>query len=470
MLETVRQIIKKFQLVAPGDVIVVGVSGGADSLALLHLLRELEPRIAFNLHAATLNHQLRGEESDGDVAFVERICSDWDIPLVVGTTDVKGLAASRKLGIEAAARVARYDFLAETASSVGAMTIAVAHHADDQAETVLMHLLRGAGMKGAAGMRLKSPVPEHANLSLIRPLLRVTRAEIEAYCEACGVTPRHDSTNDDTTIFRNYIRRDALPYLEHRSPHVRVALARFAELAAVEDDYFNQQVQQLVELNTVESIESRVSISRRAFQRMHMALQRRLLMWAVGQLETSESAPSQLILEAVEIGIRGQQGSVGLLGSGLRLRVDYDLIYVEHIDAPVPKADLPLLNMGYEQKVEIPSVIDLGDYRLAVGLDKVTNEALSCQLAIDDVSTVILRTRQNGDRFTPFGMDGHTQKLSRWMVNAKIPQVIRDQIPLIVINGDIAGIFVNRRWIISDSFAVRNTSSRVIYFQFLQNS
>ena len=242
MLEHVRQVIQKFQLITQEQTLVIGVSGGTDSLALLHVLNQLAPRLGIVIHAATLDHQLRGAESAGDVQFVEQVCHEWNIAVTVGRTNVIELAQHQQLGIEAAARLARYDFLAQVAHNLGASTIAVAHHEDDQAETVLMHLLRGAGVHGLSGMALRSLVPNHTDLKLIRPLLSVSRQEIEAYCVEHNLEPRHDSTNSDTSLLRNAIRLEMLPILQRYTPQVKPALARWAEIAAVEDEYLQQQV------------------------------------------------------------------------------------------------------------------------------------------------------------------------------------------------------------------------------------
>ncbi|MCA0453516.1 MAG: tRNA lysidine(34) synthetase TilS [Chloroflexi bacterium] len=469
MLETLRQTIKKFRLVTPNTLVVVGVSGGADSLALLHMLSQLAPRMSFRIHAATLNHQLRGEESDGDVEFVRGICREWGIELTVGAADVTSLARDKQMGIEAAARFARYDFLAQVASKVEADTVAVAHHADDQAETVLMHLLRGAGVGGASGMMLKSTVPMHPDLTLIRPLLSVTRREIEDYCEQVGLKPRYDSTNSDTTILRNQIRLDVLPYLETVSAEVRSALVRFAEIAAVEDDFIHQKLVELVQSDAVKRLDGSIKMKRIVFRSVHPAIQRRLLVWVCEELEGKDSISAQLILEGVEIAINGQQGAIALLGGKLQLRVDYTFVVIERIGAKLIVADLPLVDAGYERIIDAPSDTDIGAYRLIVEQEAFPEGGLGARLAIAEGATIVLRTRQDGDTFAPPGMKGHRQKISRWMVNVKVPQQIRDQIPLIVVNGEVAAFFVNGQWIISESFAVWNTSRRVIYFQFLQN-
>ncbi len=470
MLETIRQIIQKFQLITAGQILVVGVSGGADSLALLHILNQLAPRLGITIHAATLDHQLRGEESAGDARFVEQVCREWGTAVTVGQADVTSLAQEHQIGIEAAARLARYDFLARTAHQLGAQTIAVAHHADDQAETVLMHLLRGAGTHGLAGMSRRSPVPGHADLTLIRPLLHVTRREIEAYCEEHQLVPRQDSTNLDTSLLRNAIRLEVLPYLEGYAPQVRPALARLAEIASVEDEYLQQQTDAFTHRATIIISEGRIAINREGFKALHPALQRRVLLWAMGKLGLTEAASAQHIMEAIEIAMRGQQGAIALLGGGGRLRVDYIFLFVETEDSWYIRSQIPLIPSSFTRAITAPSLITLSDWLLQVRLEPPANDLAYCKLAVPDGSQVILRTRQIGDIFSPLGMKGHSQKLSRWMVNRKIPEAVRDQIPLIVIDDRVAAVAFGDKWYVSEVFAVRNNVEPTIYFQFLENS
>ncbi len=470
MLEHVRQTIQKFQLITTGQTLVVGVSGGADSLALLHILNQLAPRMGFKLHAATLDHLLRGEESASDARFVEQTCHEWGIAVTVGQADVTRLEQEQQLGIEAAARLARYDFLAQITGKLAASTIAVAHHADDQAETVLMHLLRGAGIQGLAGMALRSSVPGHADLSLIRPLLQVSRAEIEDYCEQHHLVPRYDSTNSDTTLLRNAIRLNLLPYLEQYTPQVRPALARLAEIAAVEDDYLQQHVLLFVQSAAVTVSPRRVSIDRDAFRGLHAALQRRVLLWTIAQIGSLEHVTAQLIVNATELAIRGKQGAIALLGGGFRLRVEYNSLVLEAENDREVEHRIPLLSPNFSLHINIPSVNSLAGWTLNVTTVQPVEPQSFGRLCIANDSQLVLRTRQEGDIFSPLGMNGHTQKLSRWMVNRKIPKIIRDQIPLFIVNGTVAAIVVNNEWFVSETFAVRNKEVPIIYFQFLENS
>ncbi|MBI1278104.1 MAG: tRNA lysidine(34) synthetase TilS [Anaerolineaceae bacterium] len=472
MLERVRQTIQKFQLITTGQTLVVGVSGGTDSLALLHILNQLGRSIGFTIHAATLDHQLRGEESAGDVRFVEQICREWGIAVTTGQADVSRLARQQQIGIETAARLARYDFLAATAYRVGASNVAVAHHVDDQAETVLMHILRGAGIHGLAGMAMRSTVPNHDDLLLIRPLLEVTRAEIEEYCQQNYLIPRVDSTNVDTSILRNAIRLEVLPFLEGYAPQTRPALARLAEIAAIENDYIQQQINSFTRLATLTISAGRIAINRDAFNGLHPALQRRVLLWGMGKLGLVDHASAHLIMEAIEIAKRGRHGAIALLGGGGSLRVDYLMLFIETEDSRYKyiRSPIPLLPANFTRAITIPSLNTVQEWLLQVRLEQPPNDKSYCKLEIPNGSQAILRTRHDGDVFSPLGMNGHTQKVSRWMVNRKIPREIRDQIPLLVVNDMIAAIVVNDEWFVSELFAVRNSESPIIYFQFLENS
>ncbi|HWQ15355.1 MAG TPA: tRNA lysidine(34) synthetase TilS, partial [Roseiflexaceae bacterium] len=232
--------------VPPGGLLVVAVSGGPDSLALLHALHALRGELRLRLHAAHLDHTLRGAQSAAEAAFVAETARAWGITATVASADVRALVREHRLNLHAAARAARYGLLARVAAEMGAHAVATAHHADDQAETVLAHLLRGAGPEGLAGMSAVVPYAEWSRATLdvrtlnversaaptlnvagstvqrstfngqpplIRPLLSVTRAAIEAYCAANGLEPRRVPSNEDRRYARTRIRRDLLPRL-----------------------------------------------------------------------------------------------------------------------------------------------------------------------------------------------------------------------------------------------------------------
>ena len=469
MLESTRRTIQKFHLITPDSILVVGVSGGADSLALLHILYTLQSTFRYRIHVATLDHGLRGEQGAADAEYVRNFADSLGVPVTVARTDV----GSQHTGIEAAARIARYDFLASVALKFGAERVAVAHHAGDQAETVLMHLLRGAGLAGLGGMALQSSMPNRSDMTLIRPLLWNTRAEIEAYCKAYGLEAREDATNRDTTLLRNNIRLNILPSLEQVNPHLQRALGQLADIARVEDDYVQGQLMEIAASPAVQKRGGRIVIERAMFRDLHPALQRRLIAWAAGQVTSIEDLDYQHIVDAVEIGLNGKQGGRALLTDGLQVRIEYEALIVERSDAPVLDPDQPLVAEGVTLKIEIPGVVKLPDsqWTLHIGLDVPADNVLpEAHLSIPEGAIVTLRGRKEGDRFTPLGMDGHSQKLNRWMINHKIPRSVRERIPLICVDENIAAIFVDSQWYVSESSSVKDNSRRVVYFHFRQNS
>ncbi|MCB9453227.1 MAG: tRNA lysidine(34) synthetase TilS [Anaerolineaceae bacterium] len=225
------QTIQKHNLIPQHTLVVVAVSGGADSLALLHILQELRPRLECDLHVATLDHGLRGADGAADAHFVAATAAAWGLPVTIGNTNVPALMEQTGQGVETSARQARYAFLAGVARDVGASLVATAHHADDQAETILLHLLRGSGLRGLRGMAFHAALPGFPEITLVRPLLATSRTEIETYCREHHLTPRHDATNQDTTLLRNHIRHDILPQLQTINPQIVPTLMNLSESA-----------------------------------------------------------------------------------------------------------------------------------------------------------------------------------------------------------------------------------------------
>lgn len=455
LTRAVFQVIQKHDLILPGARLIVAVSGGADSLALLHILTQLRPRIDLHLHVATLDHGLRGEDGARDVAFVVETARAWGLPVTAGRVDAAALAAERGIGIETAARFARYDFLAGTARQIGTDMIAVAHHADDQAETIVMHLLRGAGLDGLNGMQVRAPVPGHRDLLLLRPLLGVKRAALAAHCAAHHLEPRHDTTNFETHTLRNYIRLEVLPILTRINPQFVDAMDRLSEAASVDSAYIHAMfVREAMPLML--SQDGRVSIDRERFKRLHPALQRRCILWAADSIHPDHEAGHDHVTAAVRIASTGQVGALAQIAGNLQVRVDYDVIVVERAAAPLVEGDYLLLPAGAEVTLSIPGVTVIpgagwslearpagDDHKEGVGP------------LLPENASVKLRTRRIGDRFAPVGMDGHSRKLSRWLMDRKVPRALRDRIPLLEVNGRVAAVLVGDQWLLAHGFTLQ---------------
>ena len=442
------------------DRVVVGVSGGPDSMCLLDVLHALALKHGLTLHVAHLNHALR-PEAPAEAAYVQAEAERRGLDFVSETVDVAGAAAASKQSIETTARRLRYDFLGRVARLSGAGRVAVAHTADDQAETVLMHLLRGSGLRGLRGMApsrvlgevLPGPLGAAAGgplpiplvpvpLYLIRPLLSITRAEIMAYCAEHQLAPRIDSSNTDVHYFRNRLRHELLPVLEAYNPNVRALLARTAAVAAGDYELWLQAVQDLwaVTLAATPAQPGQVVFDRARWQMLSVAQQRALLRLAVEHVVTGADAVDFAPLEAaVQFSRSAQPGRSCELAAGLSLRLDVAHIVVAGPAAPDAR--------------HWPRLVDGGlapGWRLLcepLGSDGWTSAQIAAAprwTAYVDAERVTrplqLRARRPGDRFQPLGLAGHSVLLSDFMVNQKLPADQRDEWPLLVCGEDIVWV------------------------------
>ena len=283
MLESVVAFIDQHQLLPPGGSVIVAVSGGADSLCLLHLLNRLcgpgKRYPAISLHAAHLNHQLRGTASEQDASAVASIAGAWGLPITVGSIDVPALARREHRSIEDAARLARYHFLREVAQG---QPIAVAHHADDQVETLLLHYLRGSGLPGLVGM-----LPKQRDI--IRPLLGVTHAQTVAYCRQHDIAIIEDLSNTDPTYTRNRVRHQLLPLLESIQPGFRATFLRSADVMRSDFEYIEAQVDACWPRVILSEQENAITLQAEALAALPVALQRHLLRRVTARLCDGQS-------------------------------------------------------------------------------------------------------------------------------------------------------------------------------------
>ncbi len=485
LLKTIRSTIDRHVLLPRGGRVIVGVSGGPDSLCLLHVLRVLAPEYGMSLHVAHLNHQLRAVDSDDDAAFVAQLAAEWGLPCTVEACDVSAYAEREKLAMEEAARQMRYGFLAEVAQRVGSDTIAVAHHADDQAESVLMHVIRGSGMAGLRGMRPRSEIGDLrlgiANIQypipgvwLIRPLLYVSRADIAAYCVAHELQPRFDVSNLDQTYFRNWLRHTVLPLLSEHNPGVRDVLCRTAQVAAADYDLLH------AEMERVWSQVARVSTSaivfdRAAWQALPLSLKRATIREAIHRLRQHLRNINFVHVErAVEAAEHGEVGDRATLAEGLLLTLTYESFTIADEEYQARLPNWPLLEPGTRVAVHAPGLSHLPgtDWALFAELlmaksDYQDNpdpwtaylDAEAC------TGPLVLRTRLPGDRIAPQGMGGHTTKLNELMINLKVPRAARDRAPLLVSGERIlwaCGLRVDER------ACITSATRRVVRLRFIR--
>jgi tRNA(Ile)-lysidine synthase len=483
LIDQIRATIEAYGLFDAGDTVVIGVSGGPDSLTLLHVLRRLRDELQIDLRVAHLDHAIR-PESGADAEFVADLAAQWGLPVTVERQDVPAQAEAESFAIEQAARRARYRFLARVATDVGARTVAVGHNADDQVETVLMHLIRGSGLAGLRGMQPRSPYPlalgEHAardaadRLVLARPLLEVPRAEIEDYVAEHGLLPRFDRSNLDTTYFRNRLRHELIPELETYNPNIREVLRRTARVIADEHDYLQEQ-RAIDWQRVVDEGDDRFVFNLEAWRELHPATQRSLLRRAIRRLRRELRDIDWVHIEnARDVANYKPAGSEATLPAGLALFKGYDTFTVGEA-RPVP--DWPLLHVE-RLPLDIPGITPLPNTDWHVVADTLRRNTLPpdellnddpWQAVMDAAATgteLYLRTRRPGDRFQPFGLAGHTQTVADFMIGAKIPQHVRDALPLVVNAAD--EILWLPGWRLAERVRVTAATDRVVTLRFVR--
>ena len=486
VLRQVRQTIGTHDMLARGTQLVVGVSGGPDSLCLLHVLVRLRHPLGLGLHVGHLNHGARGAAADADAGFVEMVAADWNLPATVEKLDVVAFGRAHKLTFEEAARRVRYAFLSRIAERIGAGSIAVGHNADDQAETVLMHLLRGSGSAGLRGMLHVTPITDcrlldpffqgHVtDLAIIRPILDVPRDDIEHYCEEAGLVPRFDRSNLDTTHFRNRLRHELLPVLSTYNPKIRDRLRHTASVITAEHRLLTQ-VRDRAWARTVRAEpDGWVVFDRSAWRALSVALQRATLRHATYRLRQGLRDVGFVHIEnARRVGLRSETGSQATLPQDLCLTVGYDYVALGPAGDAGQPPDQPLLGNARLLPVQLPGAVRLPETEWALRIEvpveldaaRIVANRDSWTAYVDaDALTdpLALRSRRPGDRFRPHGLGGHTVKLSKLMINLKIPRAWRDQIPVLVSGEDIVWLCGYR---IGEDIAIGPATQRVARLRF----
>jgi len=335
--QRVINFIQQHNLFSAGDKLVVAVSGGADSICLLHILMQRRAELAIELHVAHLNHQLRGAESDSDAKYVSDLAHKLGIPATIEHLDVIAYHAQKGGSLEEAAREARYSFLAQVANSEGAPKIVTGHTHDDHIETILMHLLRGAGTAGLCGLQSRSASPygeSGGQLELVRPLLDVTRQETLDYCQKYNLTPRSDSSNASPSFLRNRVRLELLPMLRSYNPSIDKALLRLANIAGDDVSFIEEQASSLwKELAREEGKAIYLDINRTVA--LPRAIQRQVFRRAVKELRGNLKDVEADHIEAMVDFLSKPAGKKLCLPDGLVLSTEYGRLILTSAQASI---------------------------------------------------------------------------------------------------------------------------------------
>ena len=448
---------------AERSTLIVAVSGGCDSVALLHILRSLRERLNLTLHVAALDHGIRGDAGQRDVGFVRDLAESWDLPCSTARVDVPALAGDWGVGLETAARRARYDYLARVAQQEGSSIVAVGHHALDQAETILMHIIRGSGGRGLSGMRNVSPMPYYPAITLLRPLLSISRDQLVAYCAAHSLVYRRDETNEDRAYTRNYLRHEILDRLRRLNPDLLAAFGRLAESAAVDEEYFAEVIDSLAR-RLIRKEGGAWRILRQEFATLHPALQRRLLREAFRQLAGDSAGLShKLTLDLLAWAAQTRVGAKRDLGASVELYIDYDAIWIRRTGSDLMFASHRFVPRGTDERVTPSTPYMRHGLRVAIA-DATEKPDGGVAFVLRAGCEVRLRTRRPGDRFKPKGMGGHSRKLKDWMIDRKIPRYLRDCVPLVTVDGAIVAICLGQSWRLAepDPSLAGDDSSRLL--------
>ena len=480
-----HRFILRHAMIKNGETVLVAVSGGADSLALLYGLHALHSQLDCQLHLAHLNHCLR-PDADADAGFVQQHATHLGLPCTLQSTDVPRLVKHWKLSVEAAARRARYEFFEEVCKQIGATKVALGHHQDDTAETVLMNLIRGSGSTGLKGI---TPVRD---IKFIRPLAGFTRQQIDTFLASKGLVPRQDSTNTDTRYLRNRIRHALIPRLESDyNPNIKAGLSRTADVLGAESEYLDTVAQEAFEtcrvrdpdrVKALATLES-VVLDREQFQQFHIAVQRRVLRLSFFEMLGSMGDLYFVHCEAMLNVIEGNTPNAALaLPNGLRFRRVYQsLIFEVNINSrspfPIESFTYPLAVPGKTLIAALNTEItaELGDirtgetFKLPDGRYEALFDYEKVREAFSDISSeafpLTVRNRRQGDRFQPYGMRG-TKKIKDFLIDAKVPRDERERIPMLVCGDQVL-------WIVgyttSDPFKIHPGTRQYLHLRYVSD-
>lgn len=455
MLEKVNQTIINYQMIEANDSILVGVSGGVDSVVLLDILVKLRPVYNLTIFVAHLNHGLRGKVADEDEAFVVNLAEKYNVKVYTKKEDMLAYADANKISSEEAGRVLRYAFFDEIMQRENIQKIAIAHNKNDQAETILMRIMRGTGLDGIVGIK---PV----NGRIIRPLLFCSRAEIEAFESTEKLNHREDDTNKENIYTRNTIRNQLIPQLENLyNPNLVEGLSRMGQLLADDLEIIENQLEEILQKIAFQRQEKMVSFNRRVFLDLSLGLKRRVLRHAIQSIQGDlVNIEEKHIHNMIQLISQGKTGKEIHLTNGWIAKNNYDFF---EISQPSEKY------ANYEFELEIGKKQSFGTFEIEtfvedkIKIDFYTKDIFLKFFDYDRIkSSLKVRNRRPGDRIVPLGMKG-SKKIKDLFIDEKVASDKRNQIPLIVCGDEIVWVVGYR---IGDGFKVSEQTKKVLVVKY----
>ncbi len=455
----VKEIIQKHNLLKKGDHVIVGVSGGPDSVCLLHVLFLVKKEYQLTLSVVHINHMLRGKDADADEAYVKELCKEMNLPFYPYRIDVRAMTKALSTSEEEAGRKARYDAFFEVLRNKKANKIAVAQNMNDQAETLLMRLARGSGLDGLSGIDyMREGV-------VIRPLLDTSREDIEAYCKAHNLKPRIDQTNLKPIYTRNKIRLELIPYLaENFNKKIVPNLWKTAKILKEDKDFIYFFADEAYEKCCKKKTEYRIDIEKIAFNELHIAIKKRVILRTLKDLGVEKDIGTVHLDNMINI-IKDNKTSVGMdLPYDLRIEIGYDNIHITN-----KKEKNICQRFCYE--IEWGKNIQIKELNAVISSEVLLNKGQEIS-KIDHIKyfdydklngPLMVRTRRAGDRFSPLGMKG-SKKLKDFFIDEKIPKKDRDHIPLVCCGSEVLWIIGYR---INDKFKVDAETKRIVILEYI---
>jgi tRNA(Ile)-lysidine synthase len=469
ILKKVYLTIEGYDLIRQGETVLCAVSGGADSVAMLHILRELNEvqQLNWKIHVGHVNHGLRGKSSDEDEEFVKNLAQKLQLPFHAARVDVKGHQKQTRTTLEEAGRELRHDWLEKQALELQAQKVAIAHTLDDQAETILHRILRGTGLRGLKGMAPIRVVSKKHDLFIVRPMIELERYEIETYLRERGIAYKTDVTNYDTSHTRNKIRHKLLPMIESEfNPRVKMALVKLGQTAGSFYLLLREIANEVYENTRMISGEGEVCLSVEEFSRLPPAIQTLIIDRAV---KTVLGRVPQLnfehYLEIISLcGEHGYQKAIRL-PRGLEARREGYVLKIAHPQPPPPaikfahrKLKVPgttlikKLNLEIDTEVQEGKIVAFKDF---IRNKDYTEEVIDYE-KLD--GPLVLRLRKGGDTFVPLGSRGST-KLKKFFIDNKVPKTVRDRVPILTDGKRIVWVVGYR---IGDEVKITDATKKVL--------
>lgn len=466
-IHSVEQTVKAFEMFKPKDSVLVGVSGGPDSVALLYVLLALASTFSLRIGVAHLNHCLRQDDSDKDAEFVASLARKLNLPCYITKKDVRRYQQKNKLSLEEAARSVRYAFLNNVAERNRFNKIALGHHSDDNAELVLMYIFRGSGPLGISG------IPPKRDEKIVRPLIRSTRSEVIEFLSENRLRYVSDSSNTDRKYLRNKIRHELIPSLKASyNPRITETLNRLASIIRREDEWIEDIITPIFEKSALAVEGDKIVLSVQRLDGIHIAAKRRVIRKAIKRIKGDLRRITLTHIDStISLLEKGPAYACLDLPDRIRIRKKRNILILSREKSALRSLDVKSIDgetLFFEYKISKPGALFIKEINTQLKLSETGIENLhdvhgtGHQIAFFDMDNLafplVVRNFRPGDRFTPLGMTG-TQKVKKYFINNKVPRTERERCPLLLSQGKIIWVVGYR---IDDFVKIKSSTKNVL--------